>query len=539
MSLFGDVKMYSRFAGSLRRFLSRSVTFEEARAVVRDRMQRRDENFLRQADLGIFGHPGSPYLPLFRQARIGPDDLRESVRSVGLEDTLRRLREAGVYFSFEEFKGRRPVVRDGHEIHIRPADFDNPFLSPDYEGTTSGSTGAGTRVVLDLDHLAAIACNVLLVHETHATRGMPSAVWFGMPPDLSSLYAILLAARIGQTPRAWFSTPEGPGARSALKFGLIGRSFPVLARFYGAPVPDPVPLELERAGVLADWAVERVKADGGCRISTHVSKVLRICLAAAERGLDLTGTVFYCSGEPPTPAKVRGITATGARVVPTYFFMETGAVGYGCGNPCDENDIHFFRDMLALIRYPGTVPGTVPVESFHFTTLLPTAPKILLNVESDDCGLIEARTCGCLLESCGFSEHLREIRSYRKLVGEGVTLIGAEMVGILEDVLPARFGGSALDYQLQEEEDDRGFTRVTLVISPRVGVLVDSEVVRTVLEALGRSGGSARIAADGWAQAGSLRVRRADPVWNPRGKFMSIVRAGALDPSSRRPQHRD
>ena len=109
----------------------------------------------------------------------------------------------------------------------------------------------------------------------------------------------------------------------------------------------------------------------------------------------------------------------------------------------------------------------------------------------------------------------------------------------LEDVLPARFGGSALDYQLLEEEDGRGFTRVTLVISPRVGVLDDSEVVRAVLEALGRSSGSARIAADGWAQAGSLRVRRADPVWNPRGKFMSIVRAGALDPSARRPPHRD
>jgi len=534
MSLLGDLKMYSRFAVSLRRFLSRSVTPEEAREVVRQRLQDREGNFLRQAERSIFGHPGSPYLPLLALARIGLDDLREWVRSDGLENTLRRLREAGVYFSFEEFKGRRPVVRDGREIHLRPADFDNPFLSRDYEGTTSGSTGAGTRVVLDLDHLAAIACNVLLVHETHGTRGMPSAVWFGMPPDLSSLYAILLATRIGQTPRAWFSTPAGPGARPALKFRLVGRAFPVLARLYGAPIPDPVPLELEQAGVLADWAVERVKADGGCRITTHVSKVLRVCLAAAERGLDLTGTVFYCSGEPPTPAKVRGITATGARVVPTYFFMETGAVGYGCGNPADENDIHFFRDMLALIRHPGTAPRNEPVESFHFTTLLPTAPKILLNVESDDCGVVEERKCGCLLESCGFTEHLREIRSYRKLVGEGVTLIGAEMVGILEDVLPARFGGSALDYQLVEEEDERGFTRVTLVISPRVGVLDESEVVRTVLEALGRSGGSATIAADGWAQAGSLRVRRADPIWNPRGKFLSIVRAGALDPASRR-----
>ncbi|RPI03231.1 MAG: hypothetical protein EHM71_14755 [Zetaproteobacteria bacterium] len=209
MSLLGDLKMYSRFAVSLRRFLSRSVTLEEAREVVRRRLQDREGNFLRQAERSIYGHPGSPYLPLLGLARIGLEDLRDWVRRDGVETALRRLREAGVYFSFEEFKGRVPVLRNGHEIRIRPADFDNPFLSPAYEGTTSGSTGAGTRVVLDLDHLAAIACNVLLVHETHGTRGMPSAVWFGMPPDLSSLYAILLAARIGQTPRAWFSTPPG------------------------------------------------------------------------------------------------------------------------------------------------------------------------------------------------------------------------------------------------------------------------------------------------------------------------------------------
>ncbi|MBM3789093.1 MAG: hypothetical protein FJW35_01955 [Acidobacteria bacterium] len=536
MSLLADLKMYWRFAVSLRRFLCRSVTVEEASAVVRERMQRRGDNFLRQAERSVFGYPRSPYLPLFRVAGIGMDDLRAWTRADGLEGTLRRLREAGVYFSFEEFKGRRPALRRGREIRIRPADFDNPFLSPAYEGTTSGSTGAGTRVALDLDHLAAIACNVLLVHEAHGTKRMPSAVWFGMPPDLSSLYAILLAARIGQTPRAWFSTPTGSGARPSMKFRLIGRSFPVLARLCGTQVPDPVPLDLEQAGVLADWAVEQLKTTGNCRITTHVSKVLRICLAAAERGLDLSGTVFYCSGEPPTPAKVRGITATGARVVPTYFFMETGAVGYGCANPADENDIHFFKDMLALIRYPATGPGDAGVESFHFTTLLPAAPKILLNVESDDCGVVEQRSCGCLLESCGFTEHLRDIRSYRKLVGEGVTLIGTEMVRILEDVLPSRFGGSPFDYQLHEEEDERGFTRLTLLVSPSVGAMDELQVARAVLDSLGRSSGSARMAADAWQQARTLRVKRADPVWNPRGKFMSIIRTGALGPASKRPQ---
>jgi hypothetical protein len=84
---------------------------------------------------------------------------------------------------------------------------------------------------------------------------------------------------------------------------------------------------------------------------------------------------------------------------------------------------------------------------------------------------------GCALEACGYSTHLREIRSYSKLLGEGVTLIGNEMVHILEHVLPARFGGTPLDYQLSEEEDSEGLTRLYLVISPRVAIRRDDEVI--------------------------------------------------------------
>jgi len=92
------------------------------------------------------------------------------------------------------------------------------------------------------------------------------------------------------------------------------------------------------------------------------------------------------------------------------------------------------------------VPGSdITVDAFHFTTLLPTARKLLLNVESDDYGVVETRSCGGPLESYGYTEHLRQIRSFRKLTGEGVTLVGSEMLRILEEVLPARFGGSPLD----------------------------------------------------------------------------------------------
>ena len=73
----------------------------------------------------------------------------------------------------------------------------------------------------------------------------------------------------------------------------------------------------------------------------------------------------------------------------------------------------------------------------------------------------------CPLERYGYTEHISRIRSYSKLTGEGVTLVGSEMLRILEEVLPSRFGGSPLDYQLLEEEDEQGFTRLHLLVSPK------------------------------------------------------------------------
>ena len=197
---------------------------------------------------------------------------------------------------------------------------------------------------------------------------------------------------------------------------------------------------------------------------------------------------------------------------------EAGAVGTGCPRSSDGNDVHFYKDSLALIQHPRQAPGTdIRVDAFLFTSLLPTTPKLLLNVEMDDHGVVERRACGCPLENYGFTEHLRDIRSFGKLTGEGVTLIGSEMIHILEDVLPARFGGSPLDYQLLEEEDSDGFTRLSLVINPTVGSVDEQAVVEAVLQALGRSNEAADLARAVWSKTQSLRVKRMEPVWTARG----------------------
>jgi hypothetical protein len=135
---------------------------------------------------------------------------------------------------------------------------------------------------------------------------------------------------------------------------------------------------------------------------------------------------------------------------------------------------------------------------------------------------MEQRRCGCEFEALGLTTHLRDIHSYRKLTGEGVTMIGSEMLDIIENVLPSRFGGSPLDYQLLEQEDEQGLTRLYVLVSPKVNLSNEQEVVDTVLEAMRRTSPQADATRLVWQRAGTLRVRREEPVWTNRGKLMPL-----------------
>lgn len=179
--------------------------------------------------------------------------------------------------------------------------------------------------------------------------------------------------------------------------------------------------------------------------------------------------------------------------------------------------MHFLKDGLALVQHPRTVPGSsIAVDAFYFTTLLPSAPKIMLNTESDDYGVVEARSCGCPLEACGFTEHFRYVRSFGKLTGHGMTLVGTDLVRVLEEVLPARFGGSPLDYQLAEVEDETGFTRFEILVDPKVPIADEARVADVVLESL--AAGPREL----YRQAGTIRVRRAPPIWTPRTRLLPL-----------------
>jgi hypothetical protein len=527
MGLVDDLTMYARFGLGLPEFLKHTLTTEEARAIVRQRLADRERSFERLVERGIFGYAQSPYRPLMEAAGCELGDVRQMLRSAGLEDTLRQLRQAGVFVTFEEFKGRTPIARGGRTFPVGARGFRNPFLSASYSATSSGTTGAGTRVDIDLDNLAAQASQMLVAQDAHGLARAPMAVWRSILPDGSGVANVLRAARFGNVPEKWFSPLTSRDLRPALRFRLATAGIGAVARLSGRPIPSPELVTMEEADVVARWAVDTRKARGACVVRAHVSMALRVSLAAQSRGWDLTGVTFMSGGEPPTPAKVAAITRSGAGWLPVYISSDVGCIGAGCARPADGNDLHLFKDGLAVIESPRQVPGSdTPVGAFCFTTLLPSSPMLLLNVESDDYGVIERRHCGCPLESCGLTDHLREVRSFSKLTGEGVTLVGTDMVRILEEVLPRRFGGSPLDYQLVEEEDERGYTRLFLTIHPAIRIDDEAVVVDAVLNALRESNVSADVAAALWSQAGTLRVRRAEPAWTSTGKFMPLAKPG-------------
>jgi hypothetical protein len=517
----GRIGMQARFAVGFPRYLRHRVTLQEARSEIARRLSARPQAFLRLVERAVYDYPSSPYRPLFEAAHCDLGDLRDCLERHGLEATLERLRDAGVYVSYEELKGRQPMVRHGREIPVAPGAFDNPYLRASFGGATGGTTGPGTRVMTDLDHLRAKAPMGLLVAELQGTRGLPMGIWRGVLPDLG-VHQLLSGIPFGQVPERWFAPVTARDLRSSLEHRLATAYVLRMSRLCGVPLPDPEPMPVDRAREIAHWAADTVRRRGGCHFRAYVSLLVRVAAAALEEGLDLSGAVFGGGGEPPTPAKVEQIRRSGARYLPSYAVSELGRIGTACLNPVELNDHHFCADHLALIQRRRRVPGfDLEIDAFCFTTLLPSAPKIAINVESDDYGIVEERACGCPWESAGLRLHVRGVRSFRKLTGEGMTLIGSDVLRLLEEELPARFGGASTDYQLVEEEEE-GRTRLTLRVSPRVELASEAELEAALLDGLATGSPAADLARATWRSAGTVRVRRLEPIWTARGKLLPL-----------------
>lgn len=282
------------------------------------------------------------------------------------------------------------------------------------------------------------------------------------------------------------------------------------------PLAEPLPV--------ARWLVDTLRAGRVPHVFTFASAAVRLCKAAGEAGLDLAGAQFTVTGEPITPSRLAAVRSTGAEAVADYGSAECGgSISYGCLAPIAADDVHLFDDLHALIQPGAGASPDLPAEALLVTSLCASSPLVLLNVSMGDQSVVERRRCGCFLERLGWTTHLHTIRSFEKLTAGGMTFMASEVVRILEEVLPARFGGGPIDYQLLEEDGEAG-TELRLLVHPNVGPIDASAVLDAFLEAIGGGTGAERVMALHWRTSHMLRVERRPPFTTAGGKVLQLHR---------------
>ena len=520
--MFNDLKMFGRYFSGLRRYLQQPLTPEECRLKILRQLQYRSDSFLKVVERGIYRNPRSPYARLLKHAGIDFGTVAAMVRSDGVETTLERLYDAGVFVTFEEFKGRQPIRRQGLSFSVCPEDFDNPLLARDYELRTGGSRGVGTRIIVDFDLLAHEAAYFHLSVKCLGLESRPAAIWYAVPPATAGIKHLLRSAKIGRPIERWFSQNHLALRPKTLKYFVFTHYALYGSKMFGKPLPVPEYTPLEQAKKVASWLAGKKNAGSPADLHTNPSSGVRVCLAALERGLDISGAFFRFNGEPYTAAKAKIVTAAGCGAAVQYSLAEIGNIGLACGTPAALDDVHVLTDKLAVIqREKRLLNSTISVNALLYTTLLPSCPKLMLNVESDDYGTFEKRDCGCLLGELGFMHHIDHIRSYDKITSEGMTFLGSELMALVEDLLPSRFGGNPTDYQFVEEEEG-SLAKVSVVISPRVGDVEEGQVISTVLNRLRSFPGCKSMMADRWQAGQTLRVIRREPFATGAAKILPL-----------------
>ena len=526
------MRKYIRFVLGLRKYLKgRQDSLEAldtARRLLRERIISREKNFLNILERGVFNYPRSPYLRLLEPKKIVFGDVKGWVEKDGVENTLERLQQEGVYFTVDEFKGKTEVNRNGVRFLCKESMFDNPFLSFVYEVRSGATRSAGTRVRIDFDYLIQRSLYDAFLLASHNCLTSPIANWFPLFPGAPGINSSLRFTRIGNPPRKWFSQVEKAQIKVNWEKTWGTNLIFWMSKFEGVEMAKPEYVNLNNAFKIAKWASSMLDHYPNCVIYTFATSAVRVCMAAQENGLNIKGVRFLVTGEALTHHKKKEIEVAGAQAIPVYGISEAGVIASGCElehNAEESDHCHIYKDTTAIISHRYNVPHfDREVDSFLFTTLLYESPKLLLNVGMGDYGKVYAKPCDCQFGKIGFDTHVADIKSYEKLTGEGVTFVDTDFIRIIEKELPGKFGGCSTDYQLVEEEDEKGLNRLRLLVSPRLGEIDENKVVSTFITLLK----NAESSPESWAQSGTVmwdqsrhvRVKREYPLSTRSGKIL-------------------
>jgi hypothetical protein len=208
------------------------------------------------------------------------------------------------------------------------------------------------------------------------------------------------------------------------------------------PLADPAPI--------VEWLEATLRAHEHPILRVSASAAVRVAEAARARSVDLAGARFILGSEPVTPARLAAIRRAGASTSSVYGSMDAGLIADPCAASRADDEMHLRDDLLGVIQPVDAAPPGCPLtpSTLLLTSLQPRAVYVFVNLSvGDQADLFPAR-CGCALQHAGLGRQLSGVRSFEKLNAGGMTLLDADVIRVLEEVLPARFGGRPLDYQL-------------------------------------------------------------------------------------------
>jgi hypothetical protein len=201
---------------------------------------------------------------------------------------------------------------------------------------------------------------------------------------------------------------------------------------------------------------------------------------------------------------------------------EAGQIGVSCRHPVAVDDVHVLRNKMAVLhRETSFGIDESGVGALYLTTLCASSPKVMLNVETGDCGVLETRDCECPIAGLGFRQHLHTVRSYEKLTSEGMHFLGSDLLTLVEEVLPHGYGGHPTDFQFLEQQQG-GLPKIKILISPRVGPVDEAKLVGEVLQFLGSRSRANRMMSERWREGQTLEVERREPYKTSSSKILPL-----------------
>ena len=513
-----------------RRMLGEPIISANAIAGVQTRMASRATVFLDTIERTIFAYPSSPYRPLLEAAGYDLTRIRALIGHAGVEQALRQLAADGVYVAIEEFKGIREARRGNRVFRFSHEDFYNPLGWPGLAASSGGTRSRGLSTSIPAATGRLNAEHTAVTWTAYGLDGLPVVVWYPQSADIG-IATVLNAAARWAVPVHWLKQFPGYGSGDSAHY--LGIKAGALSCGVTLPPQTYVPVGREWT-ILPLIAHEPCRK--GCAVVTSPSSALRLSLAARRQGTNLANVTFLTTGEPLTPAKLAAIRAVGARAFSRFSFTEFGAAAaYGCASPTSPDDMHVCLDRIAVIQRRRVVDSIGnEVDGLLFTSLRSDGGRILLNMETGDYARMTTRRCGCLLEAVGWTDHLEEVRSFEKLAPEGGTFLGSKLISLIEEILPAQFGGDPTDYQLLEHEDQDSLTRLTILVHPRLGAIDGDAVVGCVERTLETSEATNWMITRIYREAGTVRVRRAAPIMTRAGKVMPLHQLGTDQASGAR-----